>query len=132
MRYSQLINDPLVKELSKTDSFISGILNDVDVINAMRADAARAREEKLNLILNSEYTFSVIYHSNQKNLLGLVDTFRVEGGRNAQLVLDLKMEYNVGISEIRISRGGNRIKKITFSGNEFRTKNYKSIKLFNL
>jgi hypothetical protein len=98
----------------------------------MRSEVRRERENELNLILNSEYTFSIIYYSTQKNLLGLVDTFRVEGGKNAQLVLDLKMEYNVGISEIRISRGGKRIKKITFSENEFRTKKYKSIKLFNL
>jgi hypothetical protein len=132
MSYSQLINNPLVRELYKTDSVVIEILNDVDVINAIRSEVKREREDKLNLILNSEYTFSIIYHSNQKNLLGLVDTFRVEGGRNAQLVLDLKMEYNVGISEIRISREGKRIKKITFSGNEFRTKNYKSIKLFKL
>jgi hypothetical protein len=132
MSYSQLINNPLVRELSKTDSVVREILNDIDVIKAMRSEVRRERENELNLILNSEYTFSIIYYSTQKNLLGLVDTFRVEGGKNAQLVLDLKMEYNVGISEIRISRGGKRIKKITFSENEFRTKKYKSIKLFNL
>jgi hypothetical protein len=77
MSYSQLINNPLVRELSKTDSVVIEILNDADIINAIRSEIRRERDDKLNLILNSEYTFSIIYHPNQKNLLGLVDTLEL-------------------------------------------------------
>lgn len=108
---------------------ISEILNDPIVRYEIARDAVERRNRLRNIFLNSEYTFSIIYYSNQKNKLGMVDSFSIEGGKNAQLVLDLKMKYNVGISELRISRNRKRIQVIRFKGNEEKSKNYNPIKL---
>jgi len=81
-------------------------------------------------IIYSQYSFSIIYHPQQKNILGVVDSFQIEGGDNAQFVLDLKTKYNVGISQIRISKNGKRIRTINLKGNEVKSLNFKSIRLF--
>lgn len=110
-------------------NLFSEILNDEVVMREIVRENVERRNNMRNLFLNSQYTFSLIYHPNQKNLLGSVDTFSIEGGINAQKVLNLKMMYNVGISQIRISRNGKRIKTINLKGNEQKSLNFKNISL---
>jgi hypothetical protein len=108
---------------------ISEILNDSFLNYEIAKELAEKRAQKRDMFLNSQYTFSLVYYPNQKNKLGAVDTFQIEGGKNAVYVLGLKMEYNVGISELRISRNGKRIQVIRFKGNEEKSKKYNPIRI---
>jgi len=109
----EILNDPVMRMAFEID----------------RRDALRMAAEARERLENSQYSFSIIYWENQKNLLGSFDSFTVDGLRNAQSVLDSKVLYNVGIKEIRIGLNGKRWRTYTFSGNEERSKSYSKIKL---
>jgi hypothetical protein len=114
----------------KTMDIISEILNDRVVMEAFARDAREQREKRFNDIVYSQYSFSIIYHPSQKNRLGVVDSFSIEGGYNAQYVLDLKIKYNVGISEIRIRKNGVKLKTLHLENNEEVSLPFRGIKLF--
>lgn len=99
-----------------------------ELIDVLRVEAQRVRSERevqrtnrISQLMISEFRFTIYYHPNQKNLLGVYDSFVVEGLETAQMVLNYKLQYNVGISNIRITSNGEVIKKIRFNNNEIKT-----------
>lgn len=109
-----------------------------ELLDVLRVEALRERREReiqrtnrISQLMVSEFRFTIYYHPNQKNLLGVYDCFTIEGLENAQMVLNFKLQNNVGISNIRITSNGEVIKKIRFNGNEIKTVNYNQINLIS-
>lgn len=119
------------KIMNHFTSQISEILRDTNLLRIIDEESSNERRKRFNDIMNSQYSFSIIYHPQQKDRLGTVDSFGIEGGDMTQRILDLKIQYNVGISQIRISKNGKRIKTINLNGNQINSLPFKRIKLFN-
>lgn len=114
-------------------------LSDYDLAKAMSEfrKASRLQNERLREIRaskiakleNEQFGIRIQYHEYQKNLLGKSDSINAEGWSNLIKILNLKMTYNVGIDSIRIYRGSEMIKKISFAGNEYESRRYTKEKI---
>jgi hypothetical protein len=109
-----------------------------ELIDVLRVEAIRERREReiqrtnrISQLMVSEFRFTIYYHPNQKNVLGVYDAFIIEGLETAQRVLNYKLQYNLGISDIRITVNGEVIKKLRFNGNEIKSLNFGQINLIS-
>jgi hypothetical protein len=117
---------------------MNNILHQIATDPAIREAFARLGEtqraqqlELMNQRFYSEYRFSIIYHPNQYEHMGRVDSFSVEGLDNAQMVMGFKMKYNVGIQQIKIRLNGEVVRTLNLSDNEYQTVSFSYKGLFH-